>query len=492
MKKGKVTHMKKRIFVLVTALMLVLGLAVTAGADEPVALRQADINSSASTFWQTGNQYHLVAGSYKLMEDIELAQALTIDAASYSVEIDLNGYTLSLKSGVQDSVICVTGGVTDGVTVSGTLFLEDNSAAGTGKITGGTGYKENDASSGVGGGIRLLDGGTVSLNGGTITGCKADLGGGIYAKSGFVYMHGGTITGCTATTSGGGIYVEDGLLDMYEGTVSGCTAVNGGAVYLTADQLTTIYSDGGTVSGTVYVGEQCTVTPSTTKVKSHKFDQQTVFDGAVTVNGAIGGGVYRGQVSRTDTGFLANGIFWHDRNGILQVDGNFSSVAGMYGTTPYLVDYNYDTDTLYKRCTVLVARFDNSPSEDDAAQTRASVTDDRSDDQDIYLAAPDAPTRAGYTFLGWYTAPVGGTKWDFDADALSQNQLAEGVTLYAQWESDHQHTRRQNTAAVTPEAPAADADTVTSAKTFDAGVAVYGAMAVSALLGMGYVGKKRV
>lgn len=488
--------MKKCIFALVTALMLVLGLAVTAGADEPVALRQADINDG--THWQStadADAYHIKGGSYKLMEDIELAQALTIDAASYSVEIDLNGYTLSLKSGVQDSVICVTGGVTDGVTVSGTLFLEDNSAAKTGKITGGKGHAVGGDPVGgdpVGGGICLLDSGTVHMYGGTITGCKADLGGGIYAKSGFVYMHGGTITGCTATTSGGGIYVEDGLLDMYEGTVSGCTAVNGGAVCLDTtadDQFTIFHSKGGMISGTVYVGKQCRITPDD---MAHKFDQQTVFDGAVTVNGAIGGGVYRGQVSRTDTGFLANGIFWHDRNGILQVDGDFSSVAGMYGTTPYLVDYNYDTDTLYKRCTVLVARFDNSSSEDDAAQTRASVTDDRSDDQDIYLAAPDAPTRAGYTFLGWYTAPVGGTKWDFDADALSQNQLAEGVTLYAQWESDHQHTRRQNTAAVTPEAPAADADTVTSAKTFDAGVAVYGAMAVSALLGMGYVGKKRV
>lgn len=33
--------------------------------------------------------------------------------------------------------------------------------------------------------------------------------------------------------------------------------------------------------------------------------------------------------------------------------------------------------------------------------------------------------------------------------------------------------------------------TVTSAKTFDMGVAVYGAMAAASMLGMGYVGKKR-
>ena len=463
--------MKKRIFALLTALVLALGLAVTAAADEPVELWKADITSD--TYWQEGNPYHIKVGSYKLMEDIVLEKALTIDAG---VEIDLNGHTLSLKSGAQDSVICVTG--------SGYLDIEDNSAAGTGKITGGKG-REVDSNL-VGGGICLLDGGTIHMYGGTITGCTAALGGGVYAEGNFsFYMHGGMITGCTATTSGGGIYAANGNYYMNGGAVSGCTADNGGAVCLDTtanDQFTIFHSKGGMISGTVYVGKQCRVTPDN---MAHEFNQQTVFDGAVTVNGAIGGGVYKGQVSRTDTAFLANGIFWHDRNGILQVDGAFSSVAGMYGTTPYIVNYHYDVDTLYKRCTVLVARFD-------AAQERASGTEDKLGVQDIYLAAPDAPTRAGYTFLGWYTAPEGGTKWDFDVDVLSQNQLSDGVTLYARWESAHEHTRRQNTTAVTPEAPTVDADTVTSAKTFDAGVAVYGAMAVTSLLGMGYVGKKRV
>lgn len=49
--------------------------------------------------------------------------------------------------------------------------------------------------------------------------------------------------------------------------------------------------------------------------------------------------------------------------------------------------------------------------------------------------------------------------------------------------------------AVMPETPtvdaAAEADTVTSAKTFDVGTAVYGIMADLSLFGMGYVGKKR-
>lgn len=54
---------------------------------------------------------------------------------------------------------------------------------------------------------------------------------------------------------------------------------------------------------------------------------------------------------------------------------------------------------------------------------------------------------------------------------------------------EHEHTRRQPT-TVTEATP--QTEDVTSAKTFDAGVAVYGVMAVASLLGMGYVGKKRV
>lgn len=37
------------------------------------------------------------------------------------------------------------------------------------------------------------------------------------------------------------------------------------------------------------------------------------------------------------------------------------------------------------------------------------------------------PTRTGYTFLGWYTNPVGGTKID------SNTSVTSDVTYYAHW-----------------------------------------------------------
>ncbi|MBS9368035.1 InlB B-repeat-containing protein, partial [Listeria welshimeri] len=42
---------------------------------------------------------------------------------------------------------------------------------------------------------------------------------------------------------------------------------------------------------------------------------------------------------------------------------------------------------------------------------------------------PAAPTKEGYTFTGWYDAPTGGTKWDFETDKMPSNDM----TLYAQF-----------------------------------------------------------
>jgi uncharacterized repeat protein (TIGR02543 family) len=43
-------------------------------------------------------------------------------------------------------------------------------------------------------------------------------------------------------------------------------------------------------------------------------------------------------------------------------------------------------------------------------------------------SAPTPPNRTGYTFTGWYTAPVGGSAWDFATGTLTSD-----LTLYARW-----------------------------------------------------------
>jgi uncharacterized repeat protein (TIGR02543 family) len=44
------------------------------------------------------------------------------------------------------------------------------------------------------------------------------------------------------------------------------------------------------------------------------------------------------------------------------------------------------------------------------------------------VTEPTVPTRSGWAFDGWYTKPVGGTKWKFGTDSVKGD-----LTLYAQW-----------------------------------------------------------
>ncbi|WP_193726518.1 InlB B-repeat-containing protein [Paenibacillus guangzhouensis] len=46
----------------------------------------------------------------------------------------------------------------------------------------------------------------------------------------------------------------------------------------------------------------------------------------------------------------------------------------------------------------------------------------------VLISEPSVPTRAGYTFAGWYTEPEGSHAWQFATDAVTSS-----LTLYAQW-----------------------------------------------------------
>ncbi|EBF5125773.1 InlH/InlC2 family class 1 internalin [Listeria monocytogenes] len=76
--------------------------------------------------------------------------------------------------------------------------------------------------------------------------------------------------------------------------------------------------------------------------------------------------------------------------------------------------------TLYAQFTInsYTASFDN-----DGKITTQKVT------YQSLLEEPAAPTKAGYTFKGWYDAKTGGTKWDFATGKMP----AGNITLYAQF-----------------------------------------------------------
>ena len=106
------------------------------------------------------------------------------------------------------------------------------------------------------GGVLIYDA-TFVMSGGTISGCKADTGGGLYAKNkSTVTISGGAISGCTAD-NGGGLYADNSTINITGGTISGCKALssdkgNGGGLY--AENSSTVTISGGTISGSTISG----------------------------------------------------------------------------------------------------------------------------------------------------------------------------------------------------------------------------------------------
>jgi hypothetical protein len=291
-------------------------------------------------------------------------------------ERTINGSgTIRLRG--QGHLLKVVGGSTnkkltlDGVTLVGvannnrSLVDVRNGGSGTGhfvmKSGAITGNININGESAFGGGVLVDDGGTFTMEGGTISGNTAEStssnsdngaeGGGVFVAHGTFTMEGGTISGNTVKSSvgysvGGGVRVgENSEFTMQGGAISGNKAEGGG------------WSDGGGVgvwNGT-FTMEDGAISGNT--VKSHdgggggvsvsENSEFTMEDGAIsgnTVNNVSycsGGGV---RVSAdgefimqggTISGNKAEGGGWSEGGGVnVSEDGKFTMQGGtIYGAT---------------------------------------------------------------------------------------------------------------------------------------------------------------
>lgn len=169
--------------------------------------------TSLASAWQAATA--VSSATVKLLEDIETSSTLEVTSGK-NIKLDLNGHMLSLKSGVEGSVIKVDGG---------SLILDDseknmaasemtphtvlnlvsnlNETVKGGVISGG-----NNTSNG--GCVFLTNNAKFTMKAGTIFGnkCPNSNGGGVAAIYGSEFiMEGGTICGNSAS-GGGGVYVS--------------------------------------------------------------------------------------------------------------------------------------------------------------------------------------------------------------------------------------------------------------------------------------------
>ena len=143
-----------------------------------------------------------------------------------------SGATFYMRSG-EIKNCKVNGDGVISVTDNSKFIMEGGIISGCKADTGGGLYADNSA---------------VTINKGTISECSADKGGGLYAKnSSTVTISGGTISGCTAVDSGGGLYADKSTINISGGTISGCKVGAGGGLYATNGS--TININSGTISG---------------------------------------------------------------------------------------------------------------------------------------------------------------------------------------------------------------------------------------------------
>ena len=392
-----------------------------------------------------------------LKNDIAIGTTLTV---LRKVTLDLNGYVLKMTGSGSVIILDNKSGITGDLTlidsnptaehkfkVNGAEpWVLDNSGTETvygGIITGGTGSRIF-FSNGVGGGGVIIGSGALTMNGGNIVGCIANRGGGLFLSDGSFTMNAGSIVGCSTPnrlTTGeafhGGIYAFG---PMANGDTTGVITLTGGLIKnngryaINAAYMTTIYANGGEVYGEVYLNQACKITCLAEDNGITAFKGKTVIGGASSVN-----------PSHVDWGLFYGGLYiYGNMTGVIVTykDGDSEYAkqvlpSGILATRPdapaatpgytfggwnkadgtawdYASDKVTDNITLYAKwaANTYTITFDTAGGSEIAPITQ---------DYGTVITAPEAPTREGYTFIGW------------DKE-IPTTMPAENMTVTAQWE----------------------------------------------------------
>lgn len=363
--------MKRRILSIVLTICMVLMLL-------PITVFAAD--SDATELQNLLNN----GGTVTLSKDYTIDTTLDV---KNTVTLDLNGHTITMTG--SDGVIVVSWCNLTLQDSNKTATHTDSTLPAGGVITGGNAMR--------GGGVYITNGGSMTMNGGTIKNCTATTsdynfgGGGVYvASTSSMTMNGGTIENCSSTTSGGGVFskgnfsmsgnaiirgcsakaaggvnLDDGhTFTMTGGTIEACTSPSGTSDAVRISTGAHLLANGGIVKGTVAFALDSAINTTST-------DSYTKFYNEVTNYGTISGGVYYGGISDNGT------------------------VSGTYHTV------TFDTNGGSSVPTQWFFNTDMAPA-----------------------LQPSDPTKDGFVFAGWYN---GDTKYDFTQSVTSD------MTLTAKW-----------------------------------------------------------
>ncbi len=444
--------MKKRILSILLALCMLFCLVPTTAFAEGETNRKVETEQELVDALADSS-----VDIITLKNDIAIGTTLTV---LRKVTLDLNGYVLKMTGSGSVIILDNKSGITGDLTlidsnptaehkfkVNGAEpWVLDDSGTETvygGIITGGTGSRIF-FSSGVGGGGVIIGSGALTMNGGNIVGCIANRGGGLFLSDGSFTMNAGSIVGCSTPnrlTTGeafhGGIYAFG---PMANGDTTGVITLTGGLIKnngryaINAAYMTTIYANGGEVYGGVHLNQACKITCLAEDNGITAFKGKTVIGGTSSVN-----------PSHVDWGLFYGGLdIYGNMTGVIVTykDGDSEYAkqvlpSGTLATRPdapaatpgctfggwnkadgtawdYASDKVTDNITLYAKwaANTYTITFDTAGGSEIAPITQ---------DYGTVITAPEAPTREGYTFIGW------------DKE-IPTTMPAENMTVTAQWE----------------------------------------------------------
>lgn len=443
--------MKKRILSILLALCMLFCLVPTTAfaageTNRKVETEQELVNALADSS----------ADIITLKNDIAIGTTLTV---LRKVTLDFNGYVLKMTGSGSVIILDNKSGITGDLTlidsnptaehkfkVNGAEpWVLDDSGTETvygGIITGGTGSRIF-FSNGVEGGGVIIGSGALTMNGGNIVGCIANEGGGLFLSDGSFTMNAGSIVGCSTPnrlTTGeafhGGIYAFGPMANRDTTgviTLTGGLIKNNGRYAIKAAYHTTIYANGGEVYGGVYLNQSSKITCLAEDNGITAFKGKTVIGGTSSV-----------YPSHVDWGLFYGGLdIYGNTTGVIVTykDGDSEYAkqvlpSGTLATRPdapaatpgytfggwnkadgtawdYASDKVTDNITLYAKwaANTYTITFDTAGGSEIAPITQ---------DYGTVITAPEAPTREGYTFIGW------------DKE-IPTTMPAENMTVTAQW-----------------------------------------------------------
>lgn len=450
--------MKKRILSILLALCMLFCLVPTTAFAEGETNRKVETEQELVDALADSS-----VDIITLKNDIAIGTTLTV---LRKVTLDLNGYVLKMTGSGSVIILDNKSGITGDLTlidsnptaehkfkVNGAEpWVLDDSGTETvygGIITGGTGSRIF-FSNGVEGGGVIIGSGALTMNGGNIVGCIANRGGGLFLSDGSFTMNAGSIVGCSTPdrlTTGeafhGGIYAFG---PMANGDTTGVITLTGGLIKnngryaINAAYMTTIYANGGEVYGGVHLNQTSKITCLAEDNGITAFKGKTVIGGASVVN-----------ASHVDWGLFYGGLdIYGNTTGVIVTykDGDSEYAkqvlpSGTLATRPdapaatpgytfggwnkadgtawdYASDKVTDNITLYAKwaANTYTITFDTAGGSEIAPITQ---------DYGTVITAPEAPTREGYTFIGW------------DKE-IPKTMPAENITLKARWKDTEKPT----------------------------------------------------